>query len=235
MDNKYTKIYFSLIEKAKQRDKPIVYESHHIIPKSLGGSNEKDNISFLSPREHFIAHALLTKMVTNKKHKRSMAYAFTRMKVSNNKTGYKRIGNGRLYESMRKNLRELYSGENNPFYGDRRFACKNNPFYGKTHTEETKEKIRRQKKKFGQDNHFYGKKHSNNTKNIISNKQKEPVTIIFEDGKIIKFDRKGDIGPTLGISKSMGIQLCSIKRHLWSKYKIKEILYENNINQKSSD
>jgi len=33
----------------------------------------------------------------------------------------------------------------------------------------------------------------------------------------------------------MGIQLCSIKRHLWSKYNIKEILYENNINQEGSN
>lgn len=223
------------MEKAKLRDRPIVYESHHIIPKSLGGSNDKNNISFLSPREHFIAHALLTKMVIEKKHKRSMAYAFARMKVSNNKSSYNRIGNGRLYESVRKNLRELYSGENNPFFGDHRFIGNNNPFYGKKHSEETKEKIRQQKKNFGKDNHFFGKKHSNNTKKIISNKQKESVTIIFVDGNAIKFDKKGDIGPTLGLSKAMGIQLCSIKRHLWSKYKIKEILHENNIDQKSSD
>lgn len=223
------------MQKAKQRDKPIVHEAHHIIPKSLGGSNDKDNIAFLSPREHFISHALLTKMVVNKKHKRSMAYAFARMKVSNNKSKYKRIGNGKLYESISKNLRELYSGENNPFYGDQRFRGKNNPFYGKTHTEETKDKIRQQKKKMGKDNHFFGKKHSSNTKSIISNKQKESVTIIFEDGNMIKFDKKSDIGPKLGLSKAMGIQLCSIKRHLWSKYKIKEILHENNINQKGSN
>jgi group I intron endonuclease len=220
-----------LIEKATLRDRPIVYESHHIIPKSLGGKNNRENISFLTPREHFIAHALLTKMVTEKIHKRSMAYAFARMKVSNNISGYSRIGNGKLYESMRKSLRSLYSGENNPFFDDHRFAGQNNPFYGKTHSEEFKQKLRQQKKRLGEENRFYGKTHTDQTKSVISEKQREPVTIIFEDGKATNFNKRGDIGSALGISKAMGIQLCTIKRHLWSKYKIKEILYEDNINQ----
>lgn len=223
------------MERSKQRDEPAIYESHHIIPKSLGGSNDKENISFLTPREHFLAHALLTKMVIKKSHKRSMAYAFARMKVSNNQSRYSRIGNGKLYESMRKSLRSLYSGKNNPFFGDRRFVGHNNPFYGKTHTEETKQKLRQQKKKFGEDNHFHGKKHTDQTKSIISKKQREPVTIIFEDGRSMNFNKRGDIGSALGISKAMGIQLCTIKRHLWSKYKIKEILYEDNINKESTD
>lgn len=223
------------MKKSRQREKPVMYELHHIIPKSLGGGNDKENISFLTPREHFIAHALLTKMVFEKKHKRSMAYAFTRMKVSNTKQGYCRIGNGKLYERLRKNLKELYSGENNPFFGDRRFTGANNPFYGKTHTEETKQKIRQQKKKIGKDNSFYGKTHSTQTKKVISEKQREPVTIVFEDGSKKKFNKRGDIGFTLGVSKAMGIQLCSIKRHLWNKYKIKEILYEDNNNQEGQD
>ena len=234
MNNKYTKIYTSLIERSKWRDKPSICELHHIIPKSLGGSNDSENISHLTPREHFLAHALLTKMVIEKKHRRSMAYAFVRMKFSNSKSGYCRIGNGKLYESMRKSLKELYSGKNNPFYGDHRFAGKNNPFYGKKHTEETKEKCRNQPKKFGKNNHFYGKKHTEETKNILSEAKREPVTIIFLDESKINFNYRGEIGEALGISESMGIQLCTIKRHLWYKYKIKEILYENNSNRKSS-
>jgi hypothetical protein len=211
----------------------MICESHHIVPKSLGGTNELSNIVHLTPREHFIAHALLTKMVIDKKHRRSMAYAFTRMKETHNKCGYSRIGNGKLYELMRSNLKELYSGSNNPFYGNKKFLGKNNPFYGKKHTEDVKQKLRNKPKLYGQDNHFFGKKHTSKTKKIISEKQKESVTIVFENGIIKHYDKKSDIGQSLGISKAMGIQLCSIKKHLWSKYNIKEIYYENNDDKKS--
>ena len=60
----YSKIYKSIIKNAQKR-KPITgsfYEVHHIIPRSMGGSNSKDNLVKLTPREHFIAHRLLTKM-----------------------------------------------------------------------------------------------------------------------------------------------------------------------------
>jgi hypothetical protein len=217
------------MDKSKKREKPIVSEAHHIIPKSLGGTNDISNIAHLTPREHFIAHAMLTKMVIEKKHKRSMAFAFTLMKKTNNKNNYSRIGNGKLYELLKISLKELYSGPNNPFYQDKRFSGKDNPFYGKKHSEETKNKLRNQPKKYGKDNPFYGKTHSDEIKKMISKQQKEPVTIIFLDGTIINFDKKIDIGVSLGVSKAMGVQLCSIKKHLWKKYNIKEIIHENTI------
>jgi hypothetical protein len=37
-------------------------EGHHIIPKCMGGDNSKDNIVFLTGREHFVAHQLLVKL-----------------------------------------------------------------------------------------------------------------------------------------------------------------------------
>jgi hypothetical protein len=223
------------MDRSKQREKPLICEAHHIIPKSLGGSNSEGNIAYLTPREHFISHALLTKMVEDKRDKISMAFAFIKMKVSNNKSGYVRVGNGKLYETLRVGLRELYSGENNPFYGDSRFSGENNPFYGKKHSNETIQKLKNRPKKCGKDNHFYGKTHSKTTKDIISKNQSEPVTIIFIDGTKKQCKKKTDIGSLLGVSKSMGVHLCSIKRHLWSKYNIKEILDENIINQKSSN
>lgn len=36
-------------------------ETHHILPRCLGGDNSKDNLVKLTAREHFIAHLLLTK------------------------------------------------------------------------------------------------------------------------------------------------------------------------------
>ena len=76
--NKYSKWYFSIIENAKVRDSIGYVERHHIIPKSLGGSNNIDNIVRLYPKEHFICHWLLTK-ITNGPDYHKMLYALSNM------------------------------------------------------------------------------------------------------------------------------------------------------------
>lgn len=43
-----------------------IHEKHHIIPKSLGGNNSKENIVILTFKEHFVCHLLLTKMCDSK-------------------------------------------------------------------------------------------------------------------------------------------------------------------------
>ncbi len=64
----YSKIYNDLIFKAKSRILSGYKERHHIIPKCLGGSNDKSNLVELTAREHFIAHKLLCKIYpTNNK------------------------------------------------------------------------------------------------------------------------------------------------------------------------
>lgn len=56
----YSRIYFELIQNAKQRFTLTGYtEKHHIVPKSLGGSDFSDNLVRLTAREHYIAHLLL--------------------------------------------------------------------------------------------------------------------------------------------------------------------------------
>jgi len=72
----YQKIYNQIIERAlcralskKEANLILGYsEAHHILPKCLGGTNEKTNIAHLSAREHFIAHILLTKIYPNSGH-----------------------------------------------------------------------------------------------------------------------------------------------------------------------
>ena len=59
----YSKIYKNLIIKANDRINVNFYtENHHIIPKCIGGSNDKSNLIALTPEEHFLAHQLLAKM-----------------------------------------------------------------------------------------------------------------------------------------------------------------------------
>lgn len=86
----YQKIYNSLIAKAQARATVGGYkESHHIIPRSLGGSDDKSNLVDLTAREHFIAHMCLSLM-----HGGSQWYAIGMMKG--------RYNNSRLYEIARK-------------------------------------------------------------------------------------------------------------------------------------
>ena len=74
--SKYTSWYYSIITRAQNRLINNVYtERHHIIPKSLGGSNKKNNLVRLTAREHFICHLLLPRMVNDTKSKNSMWYA----------------------------------------------------------------------------------------------------------------------------------------------------------------
>lgn len=100
LENKYTKIYNQLISKRKLEilsKKEIYCETHHIIPKSLGGSNDADNLVNLLPREHFIAHLLLTKMIEDKNLQAKMNWAVHKMSYSC--TDY---FNGRDYEWYRE-------------------------------------------------------------------------------------------------------------------------------------
>ena len=81
LQNKYTKWYYSIINTAKTRVTNLYVERHHIIPKSLGGNDSKDNIVALTAREHFVCHLLLTKMTTGE-FKYKMLSAVTRFQQS---------------------------------------------------------------------------------------------------------------------------------------------------------
>lgn len=63
IENKYTRWYYSIINNRKICDVTGYGEKHHIIPVSLGGTNEPENIIKLTAREHWICHQLLAKMV----------------------------------------------------------------------------------------------------------------------------------------------------------------------------
>ena len=106
-DNKYTKWYISIIKNALNRyefdqtvkkdqnrrnaKKIIGYtELHHIIPKSIckDFNDDLNNLVALTPKEHFICHLLLTKMLILKKHSNKMIFAFKRMNSGNAKKRY---------------------------------------------------------------------------------------------------------------------------------------------------
>ena len=143
LHNKYTTWYFSIISKAKQRTQMSEYsEIHHILPKSLGGSNDLDNLVKLTAREHFICHMLLSKMVEGIA-KQKMVYAWWAM------ANQKRPDQDRYKVSSRtyKIVKEA--------------ASKNHSKY--KHTNETKQKLSNARK---------GLKFSTQWKENISNSAK---------------------------------------------------------------
>jgi hypothetical protein len=61
--SKYTNWYNAIIVSARASP-PSSGERHHIIPKSMGGSNDQENLVLLTTRQHFICHKLLIKMTS---------------------------------------------------------------------------------------------------------------------------------------------------------------------------
>lgn len=55
----YQRIHDAIIERAKNRTLTGYKERHHIIPRCIGGTDEKSNLIDLTAREHFIIHKLL--------------------------------------------------------------------------------------------------------------------------------------------------------------------------------
>jgi hypothetical protein len=85
LDNSATSYYCDIIRNAQQRGVLIgYYEKHHILPKSLGGTNKKENLVYLTAAEHFRAHRFLVDMVVGK-NKAKMVYAFSQMANVRNK------------------------------------------------------------------------------------------------------------------------------------------------------
>ena len=114
LNNKYLKWYNSIIDKAQKRNwnKVDFYvEKHHIVPKSLGGIDDKNNIVTLNAREHFICHLLLTK-ITSGQEKYKMISAYSKM-FSSGKDNQRYKPNSRFFE-MSKKLSSEMMRENNP-------------------------------------------------------------------------------------------------------------------------
>jgi hypothetical protein len=83
---------------------PTYVENHHIIPKSLGGYDTKENLVYLTAREHYIAHLLLCKFGDSNQ-KSKMIWAMQRFLSSNktvNSVMYSNIRNQWINEHKKK-------------------------------------------------------------------------------------------------------------------------------------
>lgn len=118
----YKRIYYSIVEHRQQCSPDGYVEKHHIVPRSLGGSNNKENIVKLTAREHFLCHYLLAKMYSKGSVEwYKMNHAFMMMKSSS--ATQQRYFNSGLYESLKSNRSGVMSrsqkGNKNSQYGKR--------------------------------------------------------------------------------------------------------------------
>jgi len=110
--NKYLTYYNHIIKTAggehRVRETDTHYENHHIIPKSVGGSNSRLNLVLLTGREHFIVHLLLVRCVQDADVYR-MVNAIRRFK--------KKVKTAREFALLRATISTFSKGALNPSYG----------------------------------------------------------------------------------------------------------------------
>ena len=97
----YTNHYDRLITRAKTRSYVGLTESHHIMPKCAGGSNDKTNLVDLTPEEHYTAHLLLVKIYENNVATYKKLLHACRLMTGNSNIGRK----NKLYGWVKRKLR----------------------------------------------------------------------------------------------------------------------------------
>jgi hypothetical protein len=150
----YSKIYNQLITRAKNRDLDCYYEIHHIVPRCFGGLDESSNLVKLTAREHFISHLLLCKIYPNHNGLRLALWMMANVKdkkqerYSPNSRLYEMIRleySESIKGANNHNYNKKHSDETKKKMSQKakeRTGEKNN-FYGKTHSVETREKIKK--------------------------------------------------------------------------------------------
>lgn len=121
----YYQIYHNIVSNRKL-NKPLggYTEVHHILPRSLGGSDSVDNLVHLTAREHYICHLLLTKMYevgTTEYYKVVHAYMMMCNATTNGSHNRSYRVNSRIYSKLRLEYSKLMSasqvGSNNNQFG----------------------------------------------------------------------------------------------------------------------
>lgn len=164
----YKLIHDKIIERAINRTLNCYSERHHIIPKCIGGTNEKCNIVRLTAKEHWLIHLLLIEIYPDIP---GLKFAINRMMYKSNNQKRDYINSGKKFERIRKTIAieqsKLLKGKKRIFTNEH---CKNiskskkgrpNGTLGLKRNEETKRKIGLSSKgrMSGEKNHMKTKEH----------------------------------------------------------------------------
>lgn len=180
----YQKVYDDIISNSQSQNRIklkksnfdyVYYENHHILPKCLGGSNNKENLVLLTAREHFVCHKLLTYIY---KGNRKITCAFHKMTYSNTN---RCIKSSRDYTYARELLSLIPISEETCRKISKALKGKQtgkpSPMKGKHHSNESKEKSRQS---------HLGKKHSEETIRLYREQRRGENNPMFKKGYLIE-------------------------------------------------
>ena len=115
------------------------HERHHIVPRSVGGSDDEDNLIDLYAREHYEAHKLLHE---ENPENEKLAFAWWMMSTKNYKTEGRYELTAEEYELAKIALSEAQSKAKKEQFVNK----ENHPMFGKTQSEESRKKMSNAKK-----------------------------------------------------------------------------------------
>ena len=143
--------YDALVKKAQGC--PVVseyVEKHHILPRSMGGTNAPSNLVIFTAREHFLAHWLLYRiyrtpamarafklMVNDQKRRRGRDYAAAREVMAHDMRGDRNVSRRpEVREKLKANCYSVFAGQKRPEHASLMrekglIRGNKNPAYGK--------------------------------------------------------------------------------------------------------
>ena len=105
----YKRIYDNIISRAKIRVISGYTESHHILPRCMGGNDTKENIVKLTAREHFLCHMLLCEIYPQNY---KLKHALFLMAIGKQKIKPKKyVISSRVYERLREEYSQILTGK----------------------------------------------------------------------------------------------------------------------------
>ncbi|MCB1711484.1 MAG: HNH endonuclease [Candidatus Riesia sp.] len=192
----YLKIYNELCNRGCLREYDNKkYHKHHIIPRCMGGTDDYYNISYLTPKEHYMAHRILKRVYPEV---RCVKFAFRMM------LGFKNIKfSSRAYEEAREGIAQTEESKRKTSEG----------LKGIKRSEKTKEKIRLSK---------LGNIPWNKNKKLksLSKKHKDKISLSmkgYKQTKIHKYNTS-EYRRSLVFSQKGYLLKCDIKGEIIDKY-----------------
>lgn len=196
----YEKIYFDFIKSRKEiirkKGKDVYYERHHIIPRSLMGINNEENLVLLTAKEHFFAHLLLVRIYAGKE-KVKMIYALWFLTRQYRNSYRENICSSRQYQYIKELLQKEKIGKTSKLkgrtykdiYGDdgakKRKEKSSLALKGKSY-EELFGKVQADKLKLECRDRNLGKKYSKETKL----KKSLSLKLAYKEGRRIPWQHK---------------------------------------------
>ena len=180
---------------------PFYTEEHHVVPKCMLGTDEKNNLVLLTYREHILAHLLLYAIYPDIKGLFLSFCFLIEVKDRRNCFDTEIKVDLLVLEELKTGKSQLMRGDKNPMKNPEvakkvsNFKKFQEPFFkGKHHSEQTKQILREKTLSLnwkGENHPMYGKKHTDETRKKISDKLKGELHPLY--GKHLKETTKAKL------------------------------------------